>query len=80
MLCKAELERKIRQLQADAKAIGLVITEMEAEPAVVRELESVSAGGVVKHRPIFKTRKNYSILFPENVVGYFDSIIFRAKR
>jgi hypothetical protein len=38
MLGKAELERKIRQLQADAKAIGLVITELEASPEVIREL------------------------------------------
>jgi len=80
MLGKAELERKIRQLQTDAKAIGLIITEMEVPPEVVRELESVDSKRLVKHRPIFQSPKNYHMKFPEGALGFFDGIIFKAKR
>jgi hypothetical protein len=82
MLCKAEIEKQLIDLQEKAKQLGLEISEFEVlDGAVVRELEKCDVGGLLNRRrkPIFVSPANYhGIKLKPNEIGFFHNIRFRG--
>ena len=81
MLCKAEIEKQLLDLQDKAKQLGLEISEFEVlDGAVVRELEKCDIGGMLQRRrkPIFVSPANYQVKLKPNEIGFFHNIRFRG--
>jgi len=80
MLRKSEIERKIRNLQAEAKSIGLKISEfIVLDAMVITELEKKDIGKdrARARKPIFVSDANWKGLhLKPGEIGFFEGIRF----